>query len=230
MRKWGIVIGVFYAVILLLIVVPATPFLAGGAPPSSTGYFGNLQEIYSEWLAWIPVGAVLAGEAILLFLSVDTSFKRMKPTTHIAVSCAVGSMLFALLALCIVYAIGSAAKGDKFGEGALNTVVGAIGLWLLLWVVWGVVFFLYLRNSSGATTRVVAWLLKGSVLELLIAVPCHVIVRKRGDCCAPALTSFGIVTGVAVMLLSFGPSVLLLYKKRLDRYAPDTKASESVKS
>jgi hypothetical protein len=78
---------------------------------------------------------------------------------------------------------------------------------------------LYARKSTNAVTSAVSWLLKGSVLELLVAVPCHVIVRRRGDCSAPAATSFGIVTGIAVMLLSFGPSVLLLYKKRMDAYA-----------
>lgn len=83
---------------------------------------------------------------------------------------------------------------------------------------WGVVFYLYFRNSSEVVTRIISWLLKGSILELLVAVPCHVIVRRRHDCSAPMVTSFGIVTGIAIMLLSFGPSVLFLYKKRLDAY------------
>jgi hypothetical protein len=43
-------------------------------------------------------------------------------------------------------------------------------------------------------------------------------VRRRQDCSAPLATSFGITTGIAVMLLSFGPSVLLLYKKRMEKY------------
>jgi hypothetical protein len=48
---------------------------------------------------------------------------------------------------------------------------------------------------------------------MLVAIPCQLIVRRRHDCSAPAVTSFGIVTGVAIMLISFGPSVLFLYKK-----------------
>jgi hypothetical protein len=80
------------------------------------------------------------------------------------------------------------------------------------------------RNSTDPVTRAVAWLFRGSVLELLIAVPAHVIIRRRHDCSAPVVNSFGIASGIAIMLLSFGPSVLLLYKKRMAAYS--TKAPE----
>ena len=93
--------------------------------------------------------------------------------------------------------------------------------------IWGIVFFIYLRGSSAVLNRALTWLLRGSVLELLIAVPSHVIVRRRDECCAAALTSFGIVTGIAVMLLSFGPGILLLYKKRIESYRSRQKLSEA---
>jgi hypothetical protein len=65
-------------------------------------------------------------------------------------------------------------------------------------------------------TRALAWMFRGSVLELLIAVPAHVIMRRRHDCSAPVVNRFGIASGIAIMLLSFGPSVLLLFKKRME--------------
>ena len=72
--------------------------------------------------------------------------------------------------------------------------------------------------------RITRWLLRGSILELLIAVPSHIIVRRRGDCCAPAGTFWGIATGISIMLLCFGPGVFFLFVarfKRLQLKSPD---------
>lgn len=48
----------------------------------------------------------------------------------------------------------------------------------------------------------------------MIAIPSHIIVRQRDECCSPALTGVGIYTGIAVMLMSFGPGVFILYAQR----------------
>lgn len=216
MRRWGIVISLFYALIVIGLLVPAAVFLSGGESLFSSSYFGELRSAYSAWGVWAPAVVLIASQAILLFLSVDTSFKRLKPRAHIAVSCMMAALMVALLTFAAIVSVDAAVKGPV--SDAIDTWGKALALCGGLWAIWGVVFYLYLRGASGATTRAVSWLLKGSVLELLIAVSSHVIVRRRGDCCAPILTSFGIVTGVAIMLLSFGPSILLLYKKRIDGY------------
>ena len=219
MRKWGIVISVFYAVIVFALFVPAGMSLAGVKDPLGTLLSKDMIDFFGEWLAWVPVIALVAGEAILLFLSVDTSFKKLKPRAHVAVSVTITSMLFALLALAGISAVGATVVGDKFLDQYWGSAAQMFGVWAGIWLLWGIVFYLYFRNSTQVATRAVSWLIKGSVLELLVAVPCHVWVRRRGDCSAPLATSFGIVTGIAVMLLAFGPSVLLLYKKRLDSYS-----------
>jgi len=155
------------------------------------------------------------GRASPLAFLVDTSQKWLKLRAHILFSCFAGAILTALLTFAVIGSIGVAVQGDKFGEGTFANPFLFFGV---AWLFWGIVFYFFLRNSSRVVTRILSWLLTGSVLELLIAVPCHVIVRRRHDCSAPAATSFGIVTGIAIMLLSFGPSVLFLYKKRLDAY------------
>ena len=101
-------------------------------------------------------------------------------------------------------------------------------LWMTLWVFWAVIFYLYARKSDNYVKRQIAWLLRGSVLELLVAVPSHAIVRRRGDCSAPFVTAWGIETGIAIMLLAFGPGVLLLFKKRLETYGDRKKRATSA--
>jgi hypothetical protein len=218
MRKWGIIITLFYALIVVGLLFPVIALLAMDYGPFAKEVLKSIGWVYGFLGSWILFAIVLSGQAILLFLSVDTSFKRRKPRAHIAFSCIAASMLTALLTFAVILSLDAAIKNATFVEQYLDSAVRVLGFCAFLWLLWGILFYLYLRNSTDVTTRLISWLLKGSVLELLIAIPSHVIVRRRDDCTAPAVTSFGIVTGIAVMLLCFGPSVLLLYKKRMDAY------------
>ncbi len=216
MKRWGIAITLVYAAIVIVLLMPAAILLSGEAT-SVSGFFGNLKGLYSAWIVWLIVLILIGSEAVLLFFSVDTSWKRLKPRAHIWITCAIASFLTALLVFLVFMSAGLAVK-LRAADYVFDTEAGMLGLLAALWLLWAVVFFLYLRKASELVNRVLTWLLRGSVLELLIVVPSHVIVRRRGDCCAPAVTSLGIVTGIAIMLLSFGPGILLLYKKRLDAY------------
>ncbi len=216
MRKWGVLISGAYALIVLVLLVPGAAFiLYPGAPPNWVALYEGVTEFYQAWIAWIPIAIVLSGQALLLFLSVDTSWRRLKPRAHVLVSCSVTAMLVALL---ILAALSSLAAG-VYGDDVDSTLGPVLAAWAFLWLLWGFLFYRHVRDSTDVVSRAVSWLIKGSVLELLIAVPCHIVVRARGDCTAPAVTAFGIATGIAIMLLAFGPSVLLLYKKRLEGYS-----------
>ena len=226
MRKWGIVVTAVYTAIVLVLLVPAAVILAVGGPPKNTT-FAEFLQIYLQWAVWLPVAVLVAGEAVLIVLSVDTSHKRLKPRAHIAVSVAVTAMLFALLAFAFFVSLDAGIYGDR-GFLSQAAPVGPVALWLCLWLLWAVVFYLYYRKTTAAVSRALSWLLKGSVLELLVAVPAHVWARRRDDCSAPFATSFGITTGIALMLLSFGPGIVLLYKKRLDAHPrPTLRAAET---
>jgi hypothetical protein len=216
MRKWGIVITAFYALILLGLILPGAVNIVGLRNDVSLSQ--DILDTFHNFVVWIPIGIFLVGQALLLFLSVDTSFKRLKPRAHILVSCTVAALLMGILTVAGFWSLGFGVAGDKFGDTFLPNAVVTVVTCAAFWLFWGILFYFYFRNSSAVVTRLVSWLLRGSVLELLIAAPCHIIVRRRQDCSAPAVTSFGIATGLAIMLLSFGPRVLFLSKKRLDAY------------
>lgn len=97
-----------------------------------------------------------------------------------------------------------------------------LGIIFLLWILWGTVFYRFARRTDpdSLTQHCVRWLLRGSILELLVAVPSHVIVRQRTDCCAPIGSFWGIATGLAVMLLAFGPGAFFLFLERIQRRQP----------
>jgi hypothetical protein len=59
--------------------------------------------------------------------------------------------------------------------------------------------------------------LANTLLELLIAVPCHIVVRRRSECCAGIYTGAAICLGVGIGIIVLGRTMLLLYHHRIQR-------------
>ncbi len=100
--------------------------------------------------------------------------------------------------------------------GSIGLLIGAV------WLIWGGVFYRFYKQE-GAEGMIRRWmrnLFRGSVLELLVALPTHIAIRSRGECCAPMVSFMGIVTGLSVMLMCFGPGILFLYLERARRLKP----------
>jgi hypothetical protein len=102
-----------------------------------------------------------------------------------------------------------------------NWVVG-FGIVGLIWMIWTFVFGFYAGKKEPANIMgvVAKSLIVGSTLELLIAVPAHVYVRWKHECCAGFYTMWGLATGIAVMLLAFGPAAFVLFVKRCKSIQP----------
>jgi len=118
-------------------------------------------------------------------------------------------LLFGGLILSAGLALAEAAQSDI-------AIYAACGGGAVAWIAWAIVFWVATRSLDplSVASRFHHWLIGGSVVELLVAVPCHVIVRRRNDCCGGIMTGTAICLGAMVLFVAFGPSVLMLYWRR----------------
>ena len=224
MRNWGIVITGFYAAVLILLFTYGVGFLWG---VDTEGNFLSKDWEFLNFLdvAWIWILIIVFAQLLLLFLSVDSSWRRVKPRQHVKVTASLVGFLVVVLIVSVVSVIAMAHSGDDgfdFLDNSEGLVIGAV--MILIWAFWGVLFYFFSKRTFNVVDLAVSWLIKGSVLELLVAIPCHIIVRQRDECSAPIVTAYGIATGIAIMLLAFGPSVLFLYQRKLGDYRGQSKA------
>jgi len=191
--------------------------LAGGTKLS------EVAQLYATAPFWIGVAVMLLGQAALLAVPVNLANRR--PVTRRSLLLpvlAAGFMMAALLAGAI-YSLCEFRFGEKEPDWVWwsGPVAG-----LVLWCIWSVVFFRMSRNIEPGNfiSKQCRLLFKGSILELLIAVPTHIVVRSRDYCCAGFMTFIGITFGLSVMFFSLGPAVFFLYVDRWRRLHPAPRA------
>ena len=91
-----------------------------------------------------------------------------------------------------------------------------LALGLITWLLWALVFFRLSHKLTPATlvSHQCQTLFKGSILELLIAVPSQIVASHRVGWFIGNCTFLGLAVGIIVMLFSFGPAVFLLCTAR----------------
>jgi hypothetical protein len=133
--------------------------------------------------------------------------------------------MVALLATGAGLSIWEFVQKDKAGDLMEGSELHWLLFILVVWAVWALVFYRTSRSTAGedVVSRQCRYLLRGSILELLVAVPTHIVARYRDYCCAGVYTFVGISCGVSVMLFSFGPAVFFLFVQRWKHLHPQTR-------
>lgn len=238
MKRWAAITVSLYALALLALTVPIVA-IAFGKWGGTASYqpVQNCLKIYGQWGYWLWLAILISGQTLLLLLPLKITQRKFIPRRSLKVPCIVTAFLLANLFFAGIVDIVCAVfreEGMTFlsylvpfnpsleNPQAIGIVVAAVVTLLAFWIIWTIVFrhFADTDDPDSLLKRAVRWLLAGSILELLIAVPSHVIVRRRDDCCAPMGTFWGIATGLAVMLLCFGPGVYFLFAERFQRLKP----------
>jgi hypothetical protein len=206
MRKWAWVVILLYVAILSGIAVALASLAVKDVPGDAIGVIV---------VSWVAIMA--ACQAGLLVVPLRVHSRRPITKRHLfwPVTVAVLS--------CIAMAVGmflaaweTIAHSDLAGRDA-EQMLFYTGLGIVaVWIVWAFIFGFYTGGRQPATfiSRTTRFLIGGSILELLVAVPTHVIARARNYCCAGWLTVWGLGLGASVMLFAFGPGVFALFVRR----------------
>jgi hypothetical protein len=171
-----------------------------------------------SWGFWALLGGLTLLQGLALLAPIRLAQGRPVRRARWTALVAVASLLMALLVLA-----GGWTLAEVFlGELPDPSLAPFFLLGLSGWAVWAVVFGLWARRREGpaAVRGITRAMIAGSLAELLVAVPSHVIARKREYCCAGVLTFTGLAAGFVVLLFAFGPAVYFLFVDRFRRLRP----------
>jgi hypothetical protein len=248
MKRWAVLTVLLYALALLMLTLPviAIAFANWGKNNSNIGLHDVL-ELYMQWAYWVWLGILVGGQFLLLLLPIHIAERRLPARRPLKIPVIVTGFFLANLFIAAVFSVLCVAFHDgafrcfefvdrlcghvtRDANGEVTQVQStdfgncssAIIVLVIFWILWAFLFrrFAKMDDEQSLLKRATRWLLRGSILELLIAVPSHVIVRRRDDCCAPMGTFWGIATGISVMLLCFGPGVFFLFVERMHNLKP----------
>jgi hypothetical protein len=228
MTKWAFVTVLLYICLIIVLFIPLVRWVAFLGESDSS--ISDILGMYFAWQFWLLPGIIVLIQAGLLLVPVKITNESYKPRRHIWVPIVATGFALSIALIGIILSILCAIWGDDGWEAVYPWT--SISLVAVSWLIWSIVFYRFYRDAEPGTLtqRLTAWLIRGSIVELLVAVPSHIIVRRRDDCCAPGFTFFGIATGLVIMALAFGPGLFFLFRRRFEKMKPRSRRNKAPAS
>ena len=219
MKRWALLVVGLYVLIMAALAIPLVVAAFSEWPMDDVlkamrmpGEDGGLVAFVTTCWIWIAVMAICQ----IGLLVVPVRLARRRPVTKrwivwpIVTSIFLTLLMFAGAFMAVAETVEHTPDGHAWKITALvSSVIGA-------WLVWAFLLGFYsgAREPRTFMGRLAKFLVAGSILELLIAVPTHVLARQRDYCCAGFGTFWGLAVGFSVMLMAFGPGVFVLFTRR----------------
>ena len=222
MKRWALIVAALYVALLLVLTVPA--ILLAFAPQVSGK---EVVKEFAFWPYWLWLVVMFVSQLALLAVPVRVASLRPVTQGPIWRTLLAGGLMAGGLAGGAFLSIYEFLVRDNWSNKLLWT---AVGLAILTWGFWALVFSRMSRRVEPAdlVSRQCRYLIRGSILELLIAVPTHIVARYRDYCCAGFMTFIGLTMGVSVMLFAYGPAVFFFFVERWKRLHPARTKPASV--
>jgi hypothetical protein len=238
MKRWALLTVGLYVLILLVLAGPVVCLsfidelgLTPGSSPSlmdvlkgtyGTAFYAIMGKedgpvrlariLISPWMWALVMGLA---QAAMLVVPVRVESRRPVTTRWLIWPALAALIMLLLLAGGIIAAVWEtiANTNDLTDPATIIAFASPVGA---VWIAWAITFAFYTIRGGrqGFMNRLARSLIAGSILELLVAVPAHVLARTRGYCCAGFGTFWGIAAGISVMLFAFGPAVFVLFARR----------------
>lgn len=192
--------------------------------PEFSGLQGQL------WATLAVLIATFLSQYLFIFGAGTVNLCRPARKQRLIIPIAIAAFMLAVLGISFILPLIELFRIDidSWWTEETNTLV-CYTILGISWLVWGIYFFIKLRRSwrYKATGSLLSLVMAANILQLLVSIVAHHIVRRRGGCLVGIFTSMGIMGGVIVMMWSFGPAILFLFlreKYKLEQKSNITKS------
>ncbi len=142
------------------------------------------------------------------------------------------SLMLAILVISINFTFSEFFEGkyeDVFSK-ILNKFYLLIIVLSVIWTIFAVAGILIniKKDLNIIYKNYLITVLSGSLLELLLTIPLHLIIVKRGKCLAGLTSIFGVIGGFIVLIFIMGPAIFLFLIFFYNKFSKSNNKAEAV--